>query len=136
LTESHEKLLTGLFFVVMGVFILLAAFGLGPMSGSAIHAPRWVIGLAGLLFIGSGVLLIEKFHKLATFMAGFVTIGITVICAWIAVFGEAEYFSSGLSLFSDDTEVLIARVLFGAVAVLGAAITVNAFRKIFAGSDA
>jgi hypothetical protein len=116
---------------MMGAMILLAAFGIGPMSNSAIHAPRWVVGIAGIIFLGCGVMVIDTFQKFATWMAGIVTIGMTVICGWIALFGEDEYFSGGPSIFSDDIEVLIARILFGAVAVLGTAITINALRKIF-----
>lgn len=136
MTHAHEKLLTGAFFSIMGVMVLLAAFGLGPMSNSAMHAPRWVVGLAGMLFLGCGAMLVETSHQLATWMAGLVTIGMTAICGWIALFGEDEYFSGGLSIFSDHVEVLIARVIFGFVAVLGTAITINAIRKIFNRSDA
>ena len=114
----------------MGVIIILAVFGLGPMSDSDTHAPRWLIGIAGILFLSCGVMVIEAFHKLASLTAGLATIGMTVICGWIAIFGEDEHFSGGPSIFSDPTEVLIARVLFGSVALLGAAITINALRKI------
>jgi len=48
MTDAKQKLVTGAFLILMGVFILLAAFGIGPMSGSKMNAPRWVIGLCGL----------------------------------------------------------------------------------------
>ena len=133
MTRSQEKLLIGIFFAVMGLAILLAAFGLGPMSDSATHAPRWVIGVSGLVFLSSAFILAEISHTLTSLVAGIVTVGMTLICGWIAVFGEDEYFSGGLSLFSDRVEVLIARVLFGLVAGLGAAITINAIRKTLGG---
>lgn len=136
MTYSHEKLLTGLFCSIMGVIVVLAAFGIGPMSDSAMHAPRWIVGIAGMVFLGCGVMLIEAFHQLASLMAGAVTVGMTVICGWIALFGEDAYFSGGLSIFSERTEVLIARVIFGLVASLGAAITIHALRKIIGSSDA
>jgi hypothetical protein len=81
-------------------------------------------------------MLIEAFHQLASLVAGLATAGMTVICGWIALFGEDAYFSGGLSIFSERTEVLIARVIFGLVAALGAAITINALRKIIVSSDA
>jgi hypothetical protein len=135
-TRSHEKFVTGVFFSIMGVIILLAAFGLGPMSDSAMHAPRWIVGIAGMLFLGCGVMLIETFHRLASLMAGLATVGMTVICGWIALFGEDQYFSGGPSMFAEHTEVLIARVIFGLVTALGAAITINALRKLIAKGDA
>ncbi len=131
MTEARQKLLTGAFFILMGLLILLAAFGFGPMSGSRMNAPRWVIGLCGLFFASGGVVVIAPAHKLASLAAGIAVVAITVICAWIALFGDARYFSGGLSMFSHNTEVLIARALFGAVAVLGAAISVHALRKAF-----
>lgn len=129
MTRSQEKLFIGIFFAVMGLAILSAAFGFGPMSDSAMHAPRWVIGASGLIFLSSAFILVEKAHTLSSLLAGIVTVGMTLVCGWIAIFGEDEYFSGGLSLFSDRVEVLIARVLFGLVAGLGAAITINAIRK-------
>lgn len=129
MTRSQEKLLIGIFFAVMGLAILSAAFGFGPMSDSAMHAPRWVIGASGLIFLSSAFILVEKAHTFSSLLAGIVTVGMTLVCGWIAIFGEDEYFSGGLSLFSDRVEALIARVLFGLVAGLGAAITINAIRK-------
>ena len=136
MTRSQEKLLIGIFFAAMGLAILSAAFGYGPMSDSAMHAPRWVIGTSGVIFLSIAFILIEKYHTLTSFIAGIVTVGMTLICGWIAVFGEDEYFSGSWSLFSDRVEVLIARVLFGLVAGLGAAITINAIRKTFGGRRA
>ena len=115
--------------------ILLAAFDIGPMSNSAMHAPRWLVAVAGMIFICGGLMLIAESHKVVPWIAGFVTIGMTVICAWIALFGEDEYFSGGPSIFSERIELLIARVLFGSVAILGTAITINALRKLFKSSD-
>lgn len=129
MTDAKQKLLVGVFFILMGVLILLAAFGIGPMSGSPMNAPRWVIGLCGIFFLSGGVMVIAPTQKIATLAAGIAVVGITVICAWIALFGDARYFSGGLSMFSRDTEVVIARALFGAVALLGIAISVNAVRK-------
>ena len=129
MTNIRQKLVTGVFLILMGVLILLAAFGIGPMSGSQMNAPRWVIGLCGLFFASGGLIVIAPTHKMARLAAGIAVVGITVICTWIALFGDARYFSGGLSIFSRDAEVLIARALFGAVAILGIAISANAVRR-------
>jgi hypothetical protein len=129
MTDAKQKLLTGTFFILMGVLILLAALGIGPMSGARMNAPRWVIGLCGLFFASGGMIVIAPTHKIASLAAGIAVVGITVICVWIALFGDARYFSGGLSMFSQNTEVLIARALFGAVAILGVAISANAVRR-------
>lgn len=74
-------------------------------------------------------MLIAPTHKMARMAAGIAVVGITVICAWVALFGDTRYFSGGLSMFSRDTEVRIARALFGSVAILGVAISANAVRR-------
>ncbi len=129
MTDAKQRLLTGAFFILMGVLILLAAFGIGPMAASRMNAPHWIIGLCGLFFASGGVILIAPTHKIARLAAGIAVVGITVVCAWAALFGDARYFSGGMSVFSQDTEVLIARALFGGVAILGGAISANAVRR-------
>jgi len=119
----------------MGAMILMAAFGVGPMSGAQMHAPRWVVGLAGLIFASGGVAAIAPTRGILNLAAGIVVGGLSAICAWIALFGEAEYFSGSLSVFSRSTDVLIARVVFGLVALLGAAIFANAVRHAMRGDD-
>lgn len=133
MARSREKLFIGIFFAVMGVVILSAAFGFGPMSDAEMNAPRWVIGIAGLMFISVAFLLVESTNMLTMVAAGIVTIGMTLVCAWIAVFGPDEHFSGSLTFFSDRVDVLIARALFGLVALLGAAISINAIRKTIGG---
>lgn len=129
MNKSRDKFVLGVFALFMGLNILLAAFGYGLMSDSAIYAPRWVVGIAGLVFLSCGVMLFDTLHRLASLMAGIVTVGMAVICAWVALFGEDAYFSGGLSMVSQSAEVLIARIIFGLVALLGAAVTLNALRK-------
>ena len=127
----RERSLLGGFLILMGAMIVMAAFGVGPMSGAQMHAPRWVVGLAGLVFASGGVAAIVTTRGILNLVAGIVVGGLTVICAWVALFGDAKYFSGSPSLFSQATEVLIARVVFGLVALMGAAIFANAARKGF-----
>lgn len=133
MSSLQERLLVGGFCILMGVMISMAAFGVGPMSGSQTHAPSWVIGLAGVLFASSGVVVVAPAHRIAGLAAGVVVVGLTVISAWVALFGEAQYFSGGFSVFSKATEVFIARIMFGSVAILGIAISANAVRRAFKG---
>lgn len=126
-----ERVVVGAFFVLMGWLILLAAFGIGPMAGAPTHAPRWVIGAAGMVFANGGLLVLAPARGVALVGGGIIVVGISVISAWIALFGDAQYFSGGMSWFSRSVEVLIARLLFGAVAVLGLAISANALRKVW-----
>ena len=111
----------------------MAAFGVGPMSGSPIHAPRWVIGVAGVLFASCSVVLVAPAHGSARVAAGGIVVGLSAMCAWVALFGEAQHFSGGMSMVPRATEVLMARVVFGMVAILGTAISANALRRALNG---
>ncbi len=95
----------------------------------------WIIGLAGVLFTSAGVVVIAPSQAIARIAAGILVVGLSAIFAWVALFGEAQYFSGGLSIFSNATEVMIARVLFGLVAILGIAIAVNALLKTLRKGD-
>ena len=117
----------------MGVLISMVAFGAGPMSESPIHAPRWVIGVAGVLFASCSVVLVAPAHGSARVAAGVIVVGLSAICGWVALFGEARYFSGGMSMFPRATEVFMARVVFGMVAILGTAVSANALRRALNG---
>lgn len=133
--SDRAKRLFSVFFILMGVMILMAAFGFGPMSGSKTHAPSWVIGVCGLVFASGGVVLIGPSQRISSFGAGVVVMGLSAVFGWVALFGEAQYFSGGSSLFPRAVEVLVARVLFGSVAILGIGIAVNAVRNALASRD-
>lgn len=121
-------MLVGIFFILMGVMISLAAFDMGPMSSGSKNAPNWIIGLSGAFFIGCGALLLKPGPVIGQIIAGISVLSFTAIFAWIALFGDAEHFSSDWPIFSPATEVILARSLFGLVALLGLAITVNVIR--------
>lgn len=136
MTSDRAKLLLGAFFVLMGLMIVMAAFGVGPMSGSKVHAPRWVIGVCGVVFASCGVVLNARSQAIRSLGAGLVVIGLAMAFGWVALFGEARYFSGGSPLLTRAAEVLVARVLFASVAALGIGIAVNAVRKALGGRDA
>ncbi|MCP4203152.1 MAG: hypothetical protein GY769_14615 [bacterium] len=91
----RARLLLSAFFVLMGVMVLLAAFDVGPLSGSETHAPSWVIGVSGVVFASCGVVLSASSQRIGRWGAGAVVIGLSVIFRWVALFGEALYFSGG-----------------------------------------
>ena len=128
MSRHQQQMLVGGFLILMGVMISLAAFDTGPMSSASKNAPNWIIGLSGAFFVACGTLLLKPGPLLAQFVAGISMLSITIICAWIALFGEAQYFSSDWSVLSPTTELMLARSLFGLVALLGLAISINAIR--------
>lgn len=47
--------LIGLFFVVIGIFPLLATFGIGPIPQDEINGPPWLVFTFGGMFITAGL---------------------------------------------------------------------------------
>ena len=121
-------MLVGFFCILMGVMISLVAFDMGSMGSATKNAPNWIIGLGGAIFIGGGAMLLKPGPVIGQITAGVTVISFTTIFAWIALFGRAEHFSSSWSIFSPATQVVFARILFGLVALLGLAISINAIR--------
>jgi len=127
---SSRPLLTTLL-IVAGIVISLVAVGVIPVDPESIHAPNWIIALLGLLFLGGGLAtIVNPRSGLASWAAGTVVISITIVSAWVALYGPSEQFSGNFPFFSRETNVTIARIMFGCVAVLGLGITVAAARYI------
>lgn len=126
MTAARHKALVAWFIVLCGAMVTLAAFDVGPMAGAGMHAPRWIIALCGLGFLTCGALVLVSHRGAGRFLAAACVIAMTAVCAWISIFGDARYFSSSIAFIPDDVSVLLARVLFGAIAVMGFAICVRA----------
>ena len=107
------------FCVVMGLVPLLISMGAIPVEPGSVHAPRWVVGLAGLVFVVGGIMIFLGPQSgwsdalAAILLASFAAVG-----GWVSVFGESEYISGGLPLVSRETNIIIARCVFGAGAVV------------------
>ncbi len=66
MTRHQQQALVDTFFMLMGVMVALAAFGLGPTSSASKNAPDWVVGPPGgggtnLLLARAASLKQEKF---------------------------------------------------------------------------
>ncbi len=131
-----SRVLPGILLIVAGIVVALLAIDVIQVDPKTVHVPNWVLGLLGLLFVGGGLATIANPQSsLASWSAGTVVISITVVFAWVSLYGPAEQFSGDLPFLSRETNVTIARIVFGCVALLGLAITVAAARKTWGRSD-
>lgn len=120
----------GMLFLVAGVVIGLVAMGIIAVDEELLHAPRWVIGLLAALFFAGGLaMLVGPGTSLAQWSAGTIVVSMTIVSAWVSLYGASEHFSGDWPLLSKEANVLIARILFGAVAFLGLGIMVGAVKK-------
>lgn len=142
-------LLMGALFLLPGLMILFIALDWIEVDPATIHAPRWVLGVCGGMFVltGLGILYYgvrnalgrdvsevgdqaDRGFPVVSWLVGLViTGGMTLVTSWIA-FGPGERVFSG-SVGVGDAEIggsssseVLGRGIFGLVALLGGLITV------------
>jgi hypothetical protein len=121
----RAALVVGLIFVASGIFPMLAAFDIGPLSQEDINGPPWLGFVAGGVFASAGLgVMAGPRSSMAANLFGLLSLaGLAMIGNWIA-FGAGERVCSGsISLPGAWTETdfsgLGCRIPFG----LGALIT-------------
>jgi len=121
----RAALLVGLVFVASGIFPMLAAFDIGPLSQEDINGPPWLGFVAGGIFAAAGLSIMAGTRSsLAANLFGLLSLaGLAMIGNWIA-FGAGERACSGsislpLMWSESDFSGLGCRIPFG----LGALIT-------------
>jgi hypothetical protein len=114
----------GLVFVLAGLPIMALATGLITPRPGSMHAPPWVVFLAGFSFSLVGIMLLmpETSAKLRGLLGTVFMIAFASIFVWIA-FGPGERrFSGGFSIgplfTSSPSSEMEGRIAFGIAAVL------------------
>lgn len=120
----------GPLFMVIGLVIGAIGCGLIPSDPKSFYAPRWVVGLCGLVFFAGGFR-VQTLHRpeisrwsLLVLVGCFAAIGL-----WVGLYGEAGAFGGGSSHLSAEGNVSVARWIFtgagGCCALLFAVMVYN-----------
>ncbi len=124
--SPRGRWLFALAFWMAGFAIIGVALGFIPVAPQDIHAPRWIVGAAGVTFIAGGIAPFSAqwgpSSKLSQIIGAGVVLPLTLVANWVA-FGPGErQFSGGLSLgfftVSQQSSELSGRIAFGIGAVL------------------
>ena len=119
----RNAMLMGAAFVLAGLYPLAVAIGVAHPAPATVHAPLWVVGLAGACFVlvGTAFLAPRDDVRMRGLVVGLTVTSLAIIFDWIA-FGPGErHFSGGISFVgaavrtSDETA---GRVAFGIAALL------------------
>jgi hypothetical protein len=122
----------------VGLYFTLVGFSVLPVPGGPrnLHAPLWIVLLAGLVFfLGGAAVLMQSFGRanasgelpadaprwmrVAQYLIGVaIFASFALIGSWVAVGGDARQFSGGIPLVGGGTNVSIARVAFGIGAII------------------
>lgn len=134
---SMGRIVASILLIVAGVAIVLIAIKAITIDEKLVHAPSWIIGLLGVLFIAGGLAAAFNAESgIAKWAAGTVVITITIVSGWVALYGPEAHFSGNLLFLSRETNVIIARVVFGCVSLLGVGIIAAAIKKTRRPNDA
>ena len=122
--SPRARLVMGLVFVLAGLPIMAVATGLITPKPGSMHAPSWVVFLAGSSFSLAGIMILmpDTSAKLRGFVGAVFMTAFASIFVWIA-FGPGERrFSGGFSIgplfSSSSSSEMEGRIAFGIAAVL------------------
>jgi len=129
--QSTQIRLAGSVSLVMGALIWGMAFGVVPTEPGSVHAPVWILCLAGAVFALAGLALVFRTHDIFVCVLG----NLIILCfagigAWVSLFGPSAQFSGGIPLLSPESNVTIARVAFGCGALLCALILIPGLHQL------
>lgn len=123
--------------MLAGVFPLGIALGVFHPDPSTIHAPLWVLGMCGAVFVMAGILmLMNEKSVLSGIFGGILCLCFAAIGGWVALYAPSEGFDGGVPLLPDAANSTIARLLFGSGALMSFAIAIAAFRGALKRQDA
>jgi hypothetical protein len=133
-TTSHR--IVAALCMVLGAFPIGMAIGLIPTEPVSMHAPRYIVALAGLLFwVAAGAILFGSASSRLNHLFGGVLLAVfAIIGGWVAIFGGDNSFG-GIPFASQATNGLMARAIFGSGAISCAALSVYAFGRTFRRAD-
>jgi len=116
ITTNHKQLSKkqvwgfGSIFIFAGLMIILLGLGVIHADPSTVHAPMWIIVCAGLVFLLSGVAVINGYgfshpSLIISDILGVSIVGImTLICWWVAFGpGERHFTTTSSFLFPKTT---------------------------------
>ena len=95
------------------------AAGVVPVDDGDPHAPGAVLVLCAIVFLAGGVAVAFpadkrlKMSMVVLILLSFLTTGV-----WVSLFGDARHFSGGIPFVSRETNALLARIAFGAGALM------------------
>ena len=116
--------------LAIGAAIMLVAAGIINVAADSIHAPLWVLGLCGLVFLLGGLMIFagakSRFNALgAALMCG----SFGLVGAWVTFFSPDNSITGGLPFLSQATNATIGRWMFGTGALISFAIAWVALRQ-------
>lgn len=105
--------------LAVAVFMLALAFDLYTPESGQLRAPKWIVGISGLMFAGGGMaVLFPDNQVLGWAIAMLILACATATSLWVGLFANPDGISGGLPLLSQATNTRIGRVAFTVSGIL------------------
>ncbi|MEM1043859.1 MAG: hypothetical protein AAGI91_14675 [Bacteroidota bacterium] len=124
--------LAGLLSLGCGLFLLLVATGALAAEPEAFQAPRWVLGLCGVVFAACGGALIgPRWPVVRVLSLSALLLALAGVAAWAALLAPAEGWTGGFPFVPPWVNVAVARGLAGFGSLLSLWMLVYGWRTGF-----
>ena len=133
-TATHLRIrqIIAFFCIAAGAFPVLISLGVVQLADSKLEVPFWVLGLAGVVLVIAGcMMLVGEKSRANDFLAAILLSLFGVIAVWVSVFSTGEGFSGGLPFVARETNIAIARWVFGGSALVCFSLAAYALKRSF-----
>lgn len=131
-SSFNRNTLLALIVVSAGLLPLAVSLGVIKAQEGTVHAPMWVLGLCGLVFVIAGfMLLLGQRSRFNDLLAALICSCFGAVGLWVSLEGASENFSGGIPFVPSFTNVIIARWMFGSGAVICFLIALYAVYRFF-----
>jgi len=121
--------LTAIAVSLAGLLVVLGAADVIHADPESFHAPRWVVGLCGMLFVLAGAIIgFSNYPRIRLFLTALLLLAFASVAAWVSLMTDPEGWSGGAGFFSTSANGMIAKALAG----LGALVLYYAFLQVTA----
>ncbi len=128
--EQNHRLLSAIA-IALGLMTIMIALDIIPVEPEKVHAPAWLIGLAGAVFIFGGLAIGFRTNELLVSLFGnLIVASFAAVAAWVALDGSSDQFSGGIPFLPNEVNVKIARVVFGSGSILCALMLIPGVRHL------
>lgn len=118
-----------LFCVALGLYPILLATGVVEPDPGQLHAPRWVVAVAGSIFVVLGLYLPFSGSKFSNNLFGaLICLSFAAIGGWVALYAEPGSITGGIPFAPKGLNHLLGRGMFGFGALISLAMAVYALR--------
>lgn len=127
---QRKRRLISLICAALGLYLILIAAGLLPARDNAANAPNSILALTGLIFvIGGWMAYLGRRSRMNELMAAVLLLLFGAVGAWVSLFSPSEGFSGGIPFIPYESNVSLARVLFGFGSLICFALSAWAFSR-------